>query len=245
MQSKVYIYGKHAVAGALTSAPRIVRKVLVSPKMDDKKLRDLIYHSGVETGVLDERQATSQVEGGAAHQGVIALVALAQLVVPFEKFLDSFSPTPDTCLVLVSEVKDPQNLGAIIRSAAAFGAQAVLMPTHKQSPVTGAAIKASAGTAFSIPLVEMTNMQQALAQLKKKGVVVYGLEAGAKKPLQDEPFSAPTLLVLGNEAAGIAPAAKALCDHTLSIPLSAGVESLNVAASGAVALYAWRQRHPH
>lgn len=244
MQSKVYIYGKHAVRGALEGAPRIIRKVHLSSKMDDKTLRDLIYHSGVEVVPLDERQATSQVEGGAAHQGIIALISLAHLVVPFEKFMDTFSPTTDTCLVLLSEIKDPQNVGAIIRSATAFGATAVLMPAHKQSPVTGAAIKASAGTAFSIPIVELPNLQQALAQFKKKGVEVYGLEASAKRSIQNEAFAAPTMLVLGNEATGIAPAAKALCDHTLSIPLSPDVESLNVGVSGAVALYAWSLKHP-
>lgn len=243
MQSKIYIYGKHAVAEALQYAPQVVRKIHLSRKMDDHRLRDLISKSGIPVEPIDERRATSQVERGAAHQGVIALVSLAGLTVPFERFMDTFVPTPDTLLVLMSEVQDPHNVGAIIRSAAAFGATAVLMPAHKQSPVTGVVIKASAGMALRVPLVYLDNMQQAIATLKKKGVTVYGLAAEGA-PLQYEPFASPSLLVLGNEAQGIAPAARALCDQVLAVPMHARAESLNVAAAAAVGLYAWSQAHP-
>ncbi len=102
---------------------------------------------------MDERKASSQAEGGAPHQGIIALISLGSLSVPFEKFMDTFTATPDTALLFLSEVQDPQNVGAAIRSAAAFGATAVLMPRHKQAPITGAVIKASVGMAFRIPLV--------------------------------------------------------------------------------------------
>ena len=183
------------------------------------------------------------VEGNAPHQGVVALISLDAMTVPADTFLKTFAPTPDTLFVLLSEVQDPHNVGAIIRSAVAFGAACVLMPTHKQSPVTGSVIKASAGTAFQIPLVSMDNMQQTIAQLKKTGFSVYGLAADGKCALPQERFEGPTLLVLGNEAHGVAPAARALCDRTLSVPIGKNVESLNVAASAAIALYAWSLKH--
>jgi 23S rRNA (guanosine2251-2'-O)-methyltransferase len=243
-QSKIYIYGKHAVREALVSSPRIIRKVLLSPKMDDRKLRDILRNSGVPVEPLDERQATSQVPGGAMHQGLIALISLSELTVSFADFYKNFSPTPDTSLVVLDEIVDPHNVGAVVRNAVAFGATAVLLPKHKQSPVTGGAIKASAGMAFKIPIVEVDNLQQAIALLKKSGMRVYGLAAEGKQSVGAETFSAPSVFVLGNEAKGVAPAIRALCDQTLSINLSLKAESLNVAASSAVALYAWSLQHP-
>ena len=242
-QKKIYIYGKHSVTEALTHAPHIVRSIALSPQMEDRGLKDLIRARGVPTEKIDERKATSQVEGNAPHQGVIALISLTELVVPFEKFFDTFNPTSDTCLVLLSDVQDPHNVGAIIRSAAAFGATAVLMPTHHQAPVTGVVIKTSAGMAFRLPLVTMDNMQQAIAEIKKKGVKVYGLTGDGKTSLDTETFTTPTLFVFGNEGEGIAPAAKVLCDTMLSIPIHPRTESLNVAASAAVVLHAWSTQH--
>jgi 23S rRNA (guanosine2251-2'-O)-methyltransferase len=164
-------------------------------------------------------------------------------VTPFEKFIETFEPTPEICHVFLSEVQDPHNVGAIIRSAAAFGASAVLMSAHNQAGITGAVIKASAGTAFSMPLVEVHTVQQDLSKLKKAGVKIYGLAGSAPNKVSDVRFNTPTLFVFGNEAHGIAPAAKALCDQLLSIPINPKTESLNVAASAAIALFAWSAKH--
>jgi 23S rRNA (guanosine2251-2'-O)-methyltransferase len=243
-QSKIFIYGRHAVTEALTHAPQAVRKVHLASSMDDARLRELIKRSGVPTEKLDERRATSQAEGNAPHQGVIALVSLAGLVQPFEKFIDTFLPTADTSLVFMSEVQDPHNVGAIIRSAAAFGARAVLFAEQNQAGITGAVIKTSAGTAFTISLVAVSGTQQALSAIKKKGVAIYGLTGEGKETLWDQEFTRPTMFVLGNEAHGIAPAAKALCEKMLAVPISSRAESLNVAAAGAVALYEWSTQHP-
>ena len=244
---KIYIYGKHAVREALMHAPGLVKEIHISPQMDDDKIRELIRKLKIPTSGIDVRKVSSQVERGAPHQGVIALISLTALAIPFEKFIEGFTPAPDSLLVVISEVQDPHNVGAIIRSAAAFGAAAVLMPTHKQAPITGTAIKVSAGMAFRVPLVTMENMQQALGLLKKKGVHIYGLEAGSENSISDEQFGGPTVLVLGNEAEGLTPAARALCEKMLSIPIDARAESLNVAASAAVALYSYREKitHPH
>lgn len=243
-QNKIFIYGKHAVAEALTQRLESVRKIHLASSMDDRGLRELIKRSGVPVEKLDDRKATSQAEGNAAHQGVIALISLSGLIVSFEKFLDTFEPTIDTVLVFLSEVQDPHNVGAIIRSAAAFGASAVLFAEHNQASITGAVIKASAGTAFTLPLVQVSGTQQALSALKKKGMMVYGLAGEGGTTLWDTEFTKPSVFVLGNEARGIAPAARTLCDTMLSIPMSSRAESLNVAAAGATVLYEWSTQHP-
>jgi 23S rRNA (guanosine2251-2'-O)-methyltransferase len=241
---KVFIYGKHAVEEALLHAPHALRKILLSSNMQDRKLRDLVKRSGLPVEALNERQATSQAEGNAPHQGIIALVSLNAMTLQFEKFMDAFAPAADTSVLFLAGVQDPHNVGNIIRSAAAFGVSAVIMPTHSQSPITGAVIKASAGMAFRVPLVTTDNAQQALALLKKKGMRVHGLAGEAGKAVDDEPFAEPAVLVLGNESEGIPASARALCDQMLSIPLHSRAESLNVATAAAVALYAWSRRHP-
>lgn len=242
-QPKIFIYGRHAVEEALINVPTAVRKVYVSSKMDDTNLRRLIDRTGVQTEPLDPRRVTSYVEGNAPHQGIVASIAPHEIERSFSSFLDTFTPTSDTLLVLLHEVQDPHNVGALIRSAVAFGASAILMPSKKQASVTPATVKASAGMLFRLPLVSVDSIPDALAALKEKGVRVYGLAGDSEHSIVDEPFRAPSVLVLGNEGAGIPQAVRKLCDLTLAIPMHSRAESLNVAASGAVALYAWSLRH--
>lgn len=239
--AKLYIYGKHSVAEALRHAPRAVRALYLE-EPGDKTLYELASKAGIKVTPLDMRRVTSMVEGSAAHQGAVALVGATELLQDAERFVESFKSKEGSVLVFLSEVQDPHNVGAIIRSAAAFGASAVLLPVHKQSPITAAVIRSSAGMAFQVPLVGVPNPQQTIAALKKKGVRVLGLAAEGKVKLEEESFEVPTMLVLGNEAEGVAPYARALCDDMLSINIEPKAESLNVAASAAVALYTARMR---
>lgn len=101
--------------------------------------------------------------------------------------------TKDTALVILGELQDPHNVGAIIRSAAAFGVSAILMPEHNQAPVTGTVVKVSAGMAFRIPLVTVPNVNSAIRDLKERGFWVYGLDGEAKQTLPKEQFDAPAL----------------------------------------------------
>lgn len=238
---KLYIYGKHSVAEALHHVPRAVRALYVEGQ-GNKELRDAARAAGIEVLPLDSRKVTSMIEGNVPHQGVIALVGATELLQDADTFVDSYVPEKGSVLVFLSEVQDPHNVGAIIRSAAAFGATAVLLPVHKQAPITASVVRASAGMAFQVPLVGALNPQQTIAALKKKGVRVLGLAADGKVKLEDETFEVSTMLVFGNEAEGVAPYARALCDDMLFIDIEPKAESLNVAASAAVALYAARTR---
>lgn len=239
--SRLYIYGRHSVAEAIQHAPKAIRALYLEAP-GDKTLYELAHKAGIKVAELDMRRVSSMVEGGAAHQGAVALIGATELLKDAEAFVDSYKPRQGSVLVFLSEIQDPHNVGAIIRSAAAFGTTAVLMPVHKQSPITSAVIRASAGMAFQIPLVGVPNPQQTIAGLKKKGVRILGLAADGKVRLEEESFNTPTMLVFGNEAEGIAPYARALCDDMLSIDIEPRAESLNVAASAAVALYAARAR---
>jgi 23S rRNA (guanosine2251-2'-O)-methyltransferase len=242
-KGKTYIYGRHAVTEAVAHAPHSIRKVFINDGTDGTKVRALAAKGNIPVERLDPRKVTSYVEGNAPHQGFVAQIAPENLTHEFADFIEGFEAVPGTLLIFMSEVQDPHNVGAIIRSAAAFGASAVLMPIKNQSPITPAVVKASAGMAFRVPLVTVPNVSAALKELKTKGVRVYGLAGESEHSITDEPFRAPTMLVLGNEGAGLTGAARAACELLLKIPMSPRAESLNVAASAAVAMYAWSIRN--
>ncbi len=237
MSNKIYIHGKHAVKEALVHIPQAINQVMTAQAFDDKDIMQLVRKAGIAQGKFDPSSAPK------GHQGVMAQVLMNNLVRQEKAFFETLEVTPRTCLVILGELQDPHNVGAVIRSAAAFGATAVLIPEHNQAPINGTVVKVSAGMAFRIPLVEVANINNTLRDLKKKGFWIYGLEGESKTSIHDEKFEAPTAIILGNEAEGIREKTKALCDVLLSIPMDPRCESLNAAASAAVALYAWSVRH--
>ena len=243
-QEKIYIYGRHALMEALLSRPKSVQKVFLAPGVEDQELKDTIRRNGIRIAKLSDKEVR-KVGSTATHQGVIGIVSLSELLVPYKEFAENLQVNDGTSLVLMGEIQDPQNVGAIIRSATAFGVSGVLIPQHNQSPVTGAVVKVSAGMAFRIPLVTIGNVNETLRDLKKRGFWIYGLEGEAKQMLGEEQFDAPSVFVLGNESKGIREKTQELCDILLKIPMSEKSESLNVAASAAVALYAWSTKHPN
>jgi 23S rRNA (guanosine2251-2'-O)-methyltransferase len=243
-QTKLYIYGKHALWEALHHAPKSLLKVYFEPRALDAQFKKLIKDSGVATAPFNEGKKRADLQSGAPHQDIIGQVSLHQLTVPYQQFAEKLSNAPHTSLVMLNGVQDPHNVGAIIRSAAGFGAAGVLLPEKEQAPVTGTVLKVSAGMAFRIPLITVSDMYATIHDLKKRGFKIYALAGGGVGNITEEQFTSPSLFILGNEAKGIVPGIRALCDKVLSIPISPRAESLNVAASSAVAMYAWSTQHP-
>ncbi len=241
-QNKVFAFGRHAVRDALLYAPRALTKVFLDPKMVDTKLRRQIEEARIPVAKLSEGMARSDMKSGTAHQGVIGSISIPQLMVPYQKFAETLTAEPGALLVILNGVLDPHNVGAIIRTAAGFGATAVLMPEVGQAPVTGAVLKVSAGMAFRLPLVSIGSIKQTVVDLKKKGFKVYSLAGEGAQPISSERFDAPAVFILGNEGSGIPEDIRKISDTTLAIPMDPRCESLNVAAAAAVALYAWSAR---
>jgi len=240
---KMYIYGRHALMEALRSSPHILDRVYLDAS-PDAELSKLIAAARVAVERFDSKTMPHGVYKEATHQGCIGRVTINHLVRNYGDFVADLTVGPDSCIVVLGELQDPQNVGAVIRTAAAFGIAGVLIPEHNQAQVTGTVVKVSAGMAFRIPLVTIGNVNDTLRDLKERGFWVYGLDVGSKQSIGLEPFDAPTVFVLGNEASGIRQKTLELCDVSLSIPMSPDCESMNVAASAAVALYAWSTKHP-
>ena len=146
-------------------------------------------------------------------------------------------------MLILGEVQDPHNVGAVIRSAAAFGFAGVLIPPHNQAPVTGTVVKVSAGMAFRIPLVTISNVNAVIRDLQQSGFWVYGLEGDGTVSTVNEEFAKPTAFVLGNEGSGLREKTKEACDDLISVPISKRCEPLNAAAATAVVLASWSAQH--
>lgn len=240
---KVYIYGRHALMEALTERPDVVQKVFLAPQVEDDRLRPLLKQHEIPIGALSMSAMDDEIDGAGSHQGIIALIDQEKLMQPFEEFMTSLDVTKNPGLVLLDEVHDPQNVGAVIRSAAAFGVSGILMPEHNQAQVTGSVVKVSAGMAFKIPLVRIGNVNNTVRVLKDVGFWIYGLDMKGK-PLKEETFEKPSVFILGNEAKGIREKTLELCDIPLSIPMHAQAESLNAATAASIVMYQWSARNP-
>jgi 23S rRNA (guanosine2251-2'-O)-methyltransferase len=242
-RDKIYIYGTHALEEALLNAPHTVKKAFIAKTMPEKRLRSLLDQYDIPVQPLGVGTAGSLVGRDAVHQGVIALVEPSSLMRQFDEFIASLDLEKKPALGLLAELTDPHNVGAIIRSAAALGLSGILIPEHRQSPVTGGVIKASAGLAFRVPLITIGNVNHALETLKKKGFWVYGLAMDGSVALSKEAFDRPSVFVIGNEGEGLRLKTREACDATLSIPMKTGAESLNAAASAAIVFYEWSKQH--
>lgn len=243
-KEKVYLYGRHALTEALLAKPEVIKKAFLAPEVDDARLRTLLAEHAIAVAELGKGAANETVGKDTTHQGVIAVMDPDKLLVSFDAFVENLDLSKNPAVAVLGEVQDPHNVGAIIRSAAAFGLSAVLIPEHNQAGITGAVVKTSAGMVFRIPLVTIGNVNTTLRTLKEKGFWIYGLDMEGSVALADEKFDAPAALVVGNEGGGIREKTLATCDITLSIPMHARTESLNAAVSAAVVFYEWSKKNP-
>lgn len=236
---KFYLYGKHALTEALLARPQAIQKVFLSAEMEkDSELSVLLKNNSIPVSSM-KSDIKRDVGSDAVHQGVIAVVNQEKLYSSMEEALTFASKKTNPCIVLLDELHDPHNVGAIIRSAVAFGASAILLPKHNQSPITGVVIKTSVGMVFRIPVVLIGNVNQTMRDLKDKGYWSYGLSMDGDTTLSKAEFDTPTLFIVGNESTGIREKTLELCDIKLSIPMNPDCESLNAATAASIVLYEW------
>jgi 23S rRNA (guanosine2251-2'-O)-methyltransferase len=177
-----------------------------------------------------------RLTGGAIHQGVALRVRPYEYAHP-EDFSERMGPTPPL-IVALDGVTDPRNLGAVIRSAAAFGATGVVVPTRRSAGVTAGAWKASAGALVRLPVAQAVNLTRAIEGYKKAGFFVAGLDAEGTINLREMSIAdGPMVLVVGSEGRGLSRVVANACDMLVSIPMVSGNESLNAGIAASIALY--------
>jgi 23S rRNA (guanosine2251-2'-O)-methyltransferase len=240
-----WIVGINPVAGALANDPSRVREVLIEQGSHNPRARELVDEArrlGVRVHARP-RAMLDKLSGHARHQGIVANyeVPAAKSEHDLAALLDSVG---DAALFLVLDgVTDPHNLGACLRSAAAAGATAVIVPKDRAVGVTPVVRRASAGAVDRVPLIEVTNLARALRELKDAGVWLTGLAGEAEASVYDIDLRGKVALVMGGEGEGMRRLTREACDHVARIPMPGATESLNVSVATGIALFeAVRQR---
>lgn len=234
------IAGRNSVLEALQAAiPAKALHVMFGHDNDDR-VRTAIRLSMERSLPVHEvtRADLDRLTDGATHQGV-ALAVPAYEYAELADLLDVAATAGQAPLILALDgVTDPRNLGAVIRSAAAFGAHGVVVPGRRSAGVTSAAWKVSAGAAARVRVAKVTNLVRGLGELKKAGCFCYGLDAAGEVTLpQLGVGDDPVVIVLGAEQAGLSRLVRETCDRTVSIPMDRATESLNVSVAAGIALY--------
>lgn len=238
---KIYVYGRHSLVEALRNRPKAVKAVFLKDESTEEEIVELANQNNIPLKQLGSGEA-SAVGRDAVHQGIIGAVNPTALFTDFDTFLEGLDMSKNPAMALCAEVQDPHNVGAIIRSAAALGISAVIIPEHRQSPITGTVVKTSAGMVFRLPIISIGNVNQTLRKLKDKGFWTYGLDMEGEN-LTTTKFERPSVFVVGNEGAGIREKSLELCDYVLSIPMHERAESLNAAVSASVVFYEWSRQN--
>jgi 23S rRNA (guanosine2251-2'-O)-methyltransferase len=241
-----WLYGRHAVEAALANPARRCQR-LVALRETATEAETLLRaararppRAGVE--VVERRALEQLLPQGAVHQG-LALTADPLDAGDLDTIIAA-EPTPGVAQVVVAldQVTDPHNVGAVLRSAAAFGAVAVIVPEHGAPSVTGALAKAASGALEQVPLLRVANLARALEKLKAAGFWTLGLDEHAEQTIAEIDSPERVVVVLGAEGPGLRRLTRERCDFLARLPTRSTMASLNVSNAAAVTLYAVTQR---
>ncbi len=241
----IYIYGRNPIAEALEKEANKIEKIFVRKSLHDNQISAILNTASQNRiPVLHvPREKLHGLVGGVNDQGVVALMSAIQYQ-EFGEWLDTVETKTYPAVLLLDEMEDPHNVGAILRSATAAGLSAVLVPKHRQAPISPAVYKTSAGTAGRIPVVRVGNLNQAILKLKDKGFWIAGLDMKGDINLWDLEVDRALAFVTGSESDGIRQKTLEHCDYRFSIPMQNGVESLNASVSAGLLCYEWNRKYP-
>jgi 23S rRNA (guanosine2251-2'-O)-methyltransferase len=231
------IYGIHAVEEALKSRGRAFEYVAISRDRKDAKLQKII-DACREAGIsvrFENREHLNRMAKTATHQGVVA-VAAQKKYLELDDILDKRRGEHAFVLVL-DGVEDPHNLGALLRTADAAGADGVVIPERRAVGVNATVVKSSAGAAEHVPVAKVTNINRSIDELKEKNIWVVGLDERGDKFHDEIDYKMDCAIVLGAEGHGLHDLVRKKCDFLVKIPMLGSVPSLNVSVAGAVVMY--------
>ena len=232
-----YIYGINSVTEALKARGRAFEWVGMAKERHDIRLQRLIEDCrrlSVPVRFL-QRTELDRMAGNAAHQGVVAVTSAKQ----YNDLADVIAAKRDnySLIVVLDGVEDPHNLGAILRTADAAGANGVVIPERRAATVTGTVTKASAGASEHLPIAKVTNIARSIEELKENNIWTVGRDERGAKTYDSLDYKMDCALVLGGEGKGLHDLVKRKCDFLVSIPMLGKVPSLNVSVAAAVVLY--------
>lgn len=231
--SENFLWGRHPVVAALANPARkgMGRLMATEDRAAEIEREGLVRH-GHKVEIMDAQQLDRMLPAGAVHQGMVFKVA------PLEGVsLEDLADPAEGIIVMLDQLTDPQNVGAIFRSALAFGARGIIVQDRHSPALAGALAKASAGATERLACARVTNLSRALERLADLGWRAVGLDGSSDETLETALDHQPTVLVMGSEGDGIRRLVSEHCDVLAKIPMPGGFESLNVSNAAAVALY--------
>ncbi len=229
--------GIHPVREALR-AHRPLDKILIAKGAASPRIQEIVDLCRTQSVPVrfESRELLDRAAKGVPHQGVIAFGS-ARDYVDFETAIDGAD-----LVVVLDGVEDPHNLGAIVRTAHAAGANCVIVPERRAAPLTETVARAAAGALEYLPVARVTNVSQTLERLKAKGFWIYGLDERGSQMHYDVNFAKPSAIVLGGEGKGLHQGVQKHCDVLVRIPMAGEVSSLNVSVASGVVLFEWRRK---
>jgi len=233
------VYGVHPLHQTLALGRRECHKIVLEQGKPPTRLAPLIQLAERKKVRIETlpKEIFRKKYGQFNHQGIVGYCSPIRTLELEEMIEQAYATGPHPALVLADEIQDPQNLGALIRSAWVLGLQGLVLPRHRSSPLTETVAKCSAGAVESLPIAMVPNLKQAAEILKKKGFWIVGLDMEGDCACFEFDFNTPTALVVGGEDKGLRPVMKKACDHTVAIPMAGELDSLNAAAAGAIVFY--------
>lgn len=233
------IYGVHPLERALTLGRRECYKIVLEQGTPPVRLAPLIQKAEENRVRIEtlSREAFRKKFSKFNHQGIVGYFSPLRPLDLETLIEQAYATGPHPALVLADEIQDPQNLGALIRSAWVLGMQGLILPRHRSAPLSETVAKCSAGAVESLPIAEVSNLKQAAATLKEKGFWIVGVDMAGDRSCYEFDFNMPTALVVGGEDKGVRQGMKKACDFSLSIPMAGELDSLNVATAGAIVFY--------
>jgi 23S rRNA (guanosine2251-2'-O)-methyltransferase len=235
-----WVVGRNAVLEAMAVEMPIRAAYVAEGAERDDRLRDIFKLAASRGTPLLEvtRGELDRLTGGALHQGIALQLPTFEYAHPDDLLAAALDSDREPLIVALDSITDPRNLGAIVRSAAAFGAHGVLIPERRSAGMTAAAWKTSAGAAARIPIARATNLNRSLRAYANAGLTLVGLDGRAVMSISEVPaISGPVVLLVGSEGAGLSRLAREACDALAAIPISTSVESLNAGVAAGIALY--------
>ena len=237
--------GRHAVVEAI-KAGRGINRILLADGLRGPsvhELRDLARENGVTVDVVSRAKLDAAVPEGVRHQGVLAYVAPVAYVAVEEIIAAAREHGEDPLLLLLDGIEDPQNLGALLRTADAAGVHGILLPRRHSVPLTETVARVSAGALEYVPVARIGNIAQTMRALKEQGFWIAGADMAGEEMYDRANLTGALVLVIGSEGRGMSRLTRDLCDFTVRLPMRGKINSLNASAAGAILMYeALRQR---
>jgi len=232
----MWLYGRNVAREILKNGKRRVYELKVAEGTKDvTDLLNLASSTRIPVRFVDRREIEKE-SGGAVHQGV-AINYEGPKSFTMEEFLEKYRANERVTVAVLAEIEDPRNLGAIIRSCEIFGVCGIILTSKRSAPLNDAAFKASSGAIAHVDIVKVTNLNNALKELKEAGFWVYGFSLQAEKYLDETVLDKRSAIVLGSEGEGMRRLVSENCDFLLKIRQSGKLDSLNVSIAAAVAFY--------